>query len=240
MRLAVISDIHGNLTALDAVIADLKQTTPDQVLHAGDLVASGCRPLEVLDRIRNLGWNGVLGNTDEMLWAPERITDMKARAPKLRPLLDLFLESIVPATVELIGPESLAWLQQLPKEWRIESLLITHAAPGDLWEAPMPDASDQELLGTYSDLKAGIVVYGHIHRPYVRFLPSLTVANAGSVGLPYDGDTRASYVLIDNGKPNIRRIEYDLEREVVTLLGSGYPCASWLAEILRRGRYVAP
>jgi diadenosine tetraphosphatase ApaH/serine/threonine PP2A family protein phosphatase len=106
--------------------------------------------------------------------------------------------------------------------------------------APMPDASDRELLDTYNDLKAAIVVYGHIHRPYVRYLPSLTVANAGSVGLPYDGDTRASYVLIDSGKPNIRRIEYDLEREVVTLLGSGYPRAHWLAEILRRGRYIAP
>src|SRR5260370_34621309 len=88
MRLAVISDIHGNLTALDAVIADLKQTTPDLVLHAGDLVANGCRPLEVLDRIRSLRWNGDLGKTDEMRWATDRITERKARAQQSRPLLD--------------------------------------------------------------------------------------------------------------------------------------------------------
>ena len=67
MRLAIISDIHGNLTAVEAVIRDLEKTTPDLVLHGGDLVVGGPRPAQVVDCIRQVGWAGVVGNTDEVL-----------------------------------------------------------------------------------------------------------------------------------------------------------------------------
>lgn len=67
MRVAVISDVHGNLTALAAVLADLRDTSPDLVVHAGDLAANGSSPAEVIDVIRDLKWPGVHGNTDEML-----------------------------------------------------------------------------------------------------------------------------------------------------------------------------
>jgi predicted phosphodiesterase len=69
MRIAIISDIHGNRTAFEAVLADLKQTAPDLVLHGGDLADSGSSPDEIVDRIRDLGWRGVVGNADEMLFA---------------------------------------------------------------------------------------------------------------------------------------------------------------------------
>ena len=68
MRIAIIADIHGNLTALDAVLADLRQQKPDVVYHGGDLAFGGCNPAEVIDCIVQEGWKGVLGNTDEMLW----------------------------------------------------------------------------------------------------------------------------------------------------------------------------
>jgi diadenosine tetraphosphatase ApaH/serine/threonine PP2A family protein phosphatase len=83
-------------------------------------------------------------------------------------------------------------------------------------------------------------VYGHIHRPYVRSLPGLTVANSGSAGSPYDGDPRASYLLVEEGRAEIRRVEYDVERECKELIASGYPQAAWLAEIRRKGAYVPP
>ena len=73
MRLAVISDIHGNLTALEAVLKDLAVTSPDLVVHGGDLVLNGSSPAEVVDLVRTLGWPGVVGNTDELLWNPERL-----------------------------------------------------------------------------------------------------------------------------------------------------------------------
>lgn len=73
MRIAIVSDIHGNLTALDAVLADLRSVAPDMVLHGGDLAHGGGRPAEVVDRIRELGWEGICGNTDEMLWTLESL-----------------------------------------------------------------------------------------------------------------------------------------------------------------------
>jgi predicted phosphodiesterase len=115
-----------------------------------------------------------------------------------------------------------------------------HAAPGNLWEAPMPDAEDDALRSTYGGLEAGLVVYGHIHRPFVRIMRGLTVANSGSVGLPYDGDRRLSYLLIEEGVPAVRRVAYDLEREAHDLADSGHPLGAWLAEVQRKGRFSPP
>ena len=88
MRVAVVTDIHGNRRALQAVLADLKHVAPDLILHGGDLVFDGTRPAEIIDEIRSLGWPGVLGNTDGVLWTEERLTEMSTAHPKLIPLLD--------------------------------------------------------------------------------------------------------------------------------------------------------
>jgi hypothetical protein len=81
-------------------------------------------------------------------------------------------------------------------------------------------------------------VYGHIHRPYVRRVGGLTVANSGSVGSPFDGDPRASYLLVDADGVAVVRIEYDIEQEADLLLRSGYPDALRLAETRRRGQFI--
>jgi len=78
MRIAVVSDIHGNLTAFEAVLADLRETSPDLILHGGDLADAGSSPVEIVDRIRDLGWPGVVGNTDEMLVSPQTLEDLAA------------------------------------------------------------------------------------------------------------------------------------------------------------------
>jgi len=72
MRTAIVSDIHGNRTAFEAVLADLRQTSPDLILHGGDLADNGSSPVEILDCIRDLGWQGVVGNTDEICSIPSR------------------------------------------------------------------------------------------------------------------------------------------------------------------------
>ena len=115
MRIAVLSDVHGNLRALEAVTDDLRRQAPDLVVHGGELVLNGPRPAEVVDRIRELGWPGA----------------------------------------RVSSPEG---------------------------------------------LDARLVVYSHLHRPFVRRIGSLTVANTGSVGWPVDGDWRPSYLLIDDGE----------------------------------------
>jgi putative phosphoesterase len=238
MRLAIVSDIHGNLTALDAVIADIERRGADRVLHGGDLALGGCRPAEVIDRVRELGWDGIVGNTDELLWRPQERVVQERNAPKLRDLLRVLFENYAPATRELIGEERIAWLRRLPAEHREDGLVLLHASPEDLWRAPPPDAEDSVLRATYEPCNASTVVYGHIHRPYVRTVGGLTVANSGSVGSPFDGDPRASYLLVDADGVAVVRIEYDIEQEADLLLRSGYPDALRLAETRRRGQFI--
>jgi predicted phosphodiesterase len=231
------------MAAFEAVTDDVARQSPDLVVHGGDLVLNGARPADVVDRIRELGWPGVVGNTDEMLWNEGRQVEQEARAPRLAPLLRRLFEDSAPATREMLGEDRVEWLKTLAWDWRFDQILVVHARPGDLWSSPMPDASDEELVGCYGGQGAETIVYGHIHRPYVRTVkPGLVVANSGSAGLSYDGDWRASYLLFDDvdAIPKVRRIEYDVERDVRDLSATGYPHHAWLAQIKRTGRYQDP
>jgi len=239
MRIAIVSDIHGNRRAFQAVMADLNHASPDLILHGGDLASGGAHPAEIVDQIRGLGWPGVRGNTDEMLWSLQSLSNFAARQPKLQPLLGK-IQATIPPTVASLGPDRLQWLQSLPAMHTFEQITLLHAGPNDLWRAPMANATNEELRTTYLPLNSGIVVYGHIHAPYIRRLPELTVANTGSVSQSYDGDRRASYLVIDGDQLTTRRVEYDVEGEVEDLLNSGIPHADWMAKILLAGKYVPP
>ena len=245
MRIAIVSDIHGNLTALDAVVADLRQQKPDLVLHGGDLPYGGSHPAEVIDCVVHECWKGILGNTDEMLWDNSARPALEAAAPKLKPLFRALFDFCGPATTQMIGPSRLAWLRAFPAELRFEiggndNLVLMHASPGNVWRAPMDTADDAELETTYGQLNAEIVVYCHIHRPFIRKVGTMTVCNTGSVGSPYDGDLRSSYLLITDDQPTIRRVAYDVEKEVGRLLASDYPYKEWIAEMRRKASYVPP
>jgi len=244
MRIAVVTDVHGNLSALEAVIADLRQVAPDIVVQGGDLVAMGHRPAHVLDRVRELGWPGVQGNTDEMLWRPELFDRFMTAAPHLAHIWTMVFQQQGPATREHLGAERIEWLHQMPLEWRDDDLAVVHATPGNLWRSPIADATDEDLAATYAPLDRRIAAYGHIHVPFVRSIGGidreLIVANCGSVGMPFDGDPRASYLIVDDGVPAIRHVEYDVDSEVQSLLRSGYPDAERLATTLRTGRFEMP
>jgi putative phosphoesterase len=215
VRVAVVSDIHGNLTAFEAVLADLRDTAPDLVLHGGDLADSGSGPCEIVDRIRDLQWPGVCGNTDEMLFSPRPVM----------PQVDAMAEW----TREQLGEARLAWLAALPRQHFEEQFALVHATPGNLWRIAVDDSE-------FAELNRPLAVYGHTHRPFVRE----SVANSGSVGLPYDGDARASYLLIDDSVPAIRRVKYDVEREVRRLLECGVPHAEWMVRMLRSAAPTSP
>jgi len=239
MRIAIVSDIHGNRTAFDAVLADLRQTSPDLIFHGGDLADSGASPVEIVDRIRDLGWPGVVGNTDEMLFMPESLQEFAKQSPKLQPLFAV-IEEMAVATREALGAERLAWLRGLPRIQIHGPMALVHASPESPWRAPAPEASDAELESVYGPLGQPIAVYGHIHRSYIRSIPGMIVANTGSVSLSYDGDRRASYLLLDESKPTIRRVEYDVDSELKALNNCGLPHADWVAKILDSGRPQMP
>lgn len=239
MRVAIVTDIHGNERAFQAVLRDLKHVAPDLILHGGDLVFGGTHPGEIIDDIRSLGWPGVLGNTDEVLWTQERLTRMSTAHPKLAPLLGRLRDLIAPMR-ERVGDKRLGWLKTLPIAYAGDGLTVVHASPKDLWRAPMANATDQEIKNTYMGLGSRIVMYGHIHVSYVRQLPGMTVGNAGSVSQSYDGDRRAAYAVIDGERVTIRRVEYDVESEAKELQHSGLPHAQWLSRILLAGRYCPP
>lgn len=225
MRIAIVSDIHGNRTAFDAVVADLRDAAPDLILHGGDLALGGAGPAEIVDEIRELAWSGVLGNVDEMLPKPETLREFASQSPE-RETFWKQVEETAAATREILGAERIAWLGSLPCVVTHESLAVVHASPETTWQSPGPEASDAEFESVYGSLGASIVVYGHIHRPFVRRVGEMTIANSGSVSLSFDGDWRASYLLIDDDRPAIRRVVYDLDREWKAIAQSGIPHAT--------------
>jgi len=153
---------------------------------------------EIIDEIRTLGWPGVLGNTDEMLWTQERPIEMTSAHPQLASLLERLQDMVAPMRAR-IGDERLRWLRSLPIMQAGEGFAVVHASPKNLWQAPMANAADEEIEKTHMELGVPVVVYGHIHVSHVRRLPGMTVANAGSVSQSYDADRHAAYAL-DRGR----------------------------------------
>ena len=239
MRIAVLSDIHGNGTAFEAVLADLRTSSPDLVLHGGDLTDNGSSPVEVCESIRALGWAGVCGNTDEMLFRPESLSNYFAPRPQLHRIL-AGLEEMAAFTRSALGQSRLKWLSELPMQQTFGGLALVHASPSSCWVAPSRDAKDEEILANFASLSAECVVYGHTHVPFVRSVCERWIVNCGSVGLPYDGDPRASYLLLTDMRPEIRRVSYDVDRECQLLRDSGMPHFDWVIRSLRAAGPVAP
>ena len=240
MRIAVVTDIHGNWTALEAVLADLAEMSPDLILHGGDLVDGGSSPVAVADCVRDLEWLGVLGNGDEMLARPES--------------LDEFASGIESARVVMgggsgdggghraaLGDERIKWLGAMPRLLERSPIGLVHASPESVWRAPGRRRAIASWQSVYGSVGQPVVVYGHLHRPFVRRLAgSMIVVNAGSVGLPYDGDPRASYVLLDEREVSIRRVEYEVESEIRAMEDCGMPHADWVAKMIRTGSAGMP
>jgi diadenosine tetraphosphatase ApaH/serine/threonine PP2A family protein phosphatase len=145
----------------------------------------------------------------------------------------------------MLGEERIAWLRGLERVQIQGPMALVHASPESPWRAPTPEATDAELESVYGPLGQPIAVYGHIHRSYIRSVPSpqvgeRRVANTGSVGLSYDGDRRASYLLLDGPSPTIRRVEYDVEKELKALSCCGLPHADWITKSLHTASPQTP
>ena len=220
MRIAVISDIHGNLMALDAVMSDVETQGVDEVWCGGDIAFGGPWPTECIARVREAGWTTVKGNTD--IWVtgdPQPHTDPEARS---------FIEKM--AEAHAVSDDDARWLVNLPLGHSAPgSMLLVHGTPDSPFEGPMPDSPVADFA-PYEG-RAGLVIYGHVHRAFVRKLSDGTiVCNTGSVGMPGDG-ADACYVLLDtNGASWMvrhRRVPFDRRAVLAQLKRSPEPLRSW-------------
>jgi putative phosphoesterase len=216
LRVAVLSDIHGNLLALDAVMTDVQSQHPDEIWCGGDLAWGGPWASECIARVREAGWPTVRGNTDVWITGdPQTVEGELARK-----------EAQEVAAAHAISTEDAGWLLSLPiGHTGPGSILLVHGTPQSPFEAPMPDAPAAEFTPYLGE--AAIVVYGHVHQAFVRRLSDGTiVCNPGSVGFPTDADT-ASYLLIDLEGPEwvlrIRRVPFDRRGSIAQARAVGGP-----------------
>jgi putative phosphoesterase len=214
VRIAVLSDIHGNLVALDAVVADIRQQSPDEVWCGGDIAWGGPWGKECIARVRDEDWPTVKGNCDVWITGdPQTLEDEGDR----REVADI-------AAAHNLGDDDVQWLLNLPLGHSAAgSLLLVHGTPQSPFAAPEPDGAPAEFK-SYEGV-ASVVVYGHVHVAFSRRLPDgTTVCNPGSVGLPKDDDT-ASYLLIDRVGPDwvfrLRRVEFDREAAIAAARDMG-------------------
>lgn len=236
MRVAIISDIHGNQRALEAVLRDLKnQPLCDQIVIAGDLCLNGPRPREVLQLVQELHCPVLQGNVDlETVVQPPEKGEKKRNA--------------VAWTREQIGAAGIAYLAGLPFSYRVSNpggrdLLIVHANPLNLEDALFPNSDDEELERLLGGLDAGVgaLAFGHLHIAYVRAWRGLLLADVASCGAPRDEDRRAAYGIltwqIDRWEAEIRRVDYDLQAVIKQIRNSGMPNAEKRIKILQEARY---
>jgi len=248
-RLAVLSDVHGNLPALEAVLADIReQGTPDGYWVLGDLAAFCPWPAETLARLRERPDVSFLqGNTDRYLVTGRRpAMNVRsagdwARAPAWLAGRDANFRW----TVERLAYADFEFLRGLPPTLEMEvpsygRVVAVHAAPGDDEAVILPDASEDELLPRLGSVGARLLLYGHTHCPVDRVVGGVRLVNDGSVGLPLDGDPRPAYALLDfdggGCDVTIRRVSYDLEVVVAELERVGHPARAWVGQSLREAR----
>ena len=245
-RIAALSDIHGNATALEAVLADVAVEKPDAVLVAGDLVLNGPEPGLVVDVLRRMADEGALviaGNTDVAV----ADFDYAAAFPWMT---DGVPDAIVDAAEwahDELGPERVDWLRRLPAErrWRSDDdtlVLVCHGSPGS-----QTAGFDQGLEGSVTIERvartdARVIVCGHTHLPEVRDLGWKVIVNDGSAGYVFDGDPMASWALMEIAdgevKAEIRRTAFDVLSVANAISARGLAGDVYRAATVRTGKLV--
>lgn len=255
MQIAIFSDVHGNLTALDAILADIQRQNPDLVVFAGDLCVFGPRPAACVQRLRAEDIPGVYGNTDGWISNNPILSREIEEAKKER---EETADTPRSWTSAQLDEMERAWLSSLhflkrvsPTIYPQDDLLIVHANPVDVDQPIHPPLSvqeelygeveqpDDDLEGLLGDLMLDVLCFGHVHIPNVRQWKGLTLANISSVSLPLDGDVRAKYGLLtwDGGwTVEHRRVDYDVEEEVAIMESVQPPKWREHVQRLRTGR----
>jgi predicted phosphodiesterase len=240
VRVAVISDVHGNAFALEAVLADMQSCAPDAVLNLGDQIEGSADPARAAALQAALGAVEVRGNNEEKLWPGGR-----------RNALSLQIGAWLQAEVDA---GALAHLAALPLTARLDGILACHGTPGSAWESLLwawdwhadgvsgyYRAQDPLELGRVVEpLGAEVVVCGHTHRPGATRVGDTLVVNAGAVSDQVDGDPRARWTLLASGSgrwtADFRTVPYDVDAAVAWAHAHS-PFGAFEEALLRSGRF---
>lgn len=245
MRYAIISDVHGNLEALQAVLDDLAKWRIEKLICLGDLVGYYANPNECVEVLRKKKAQCLRGNHDR---AASGLADLSAFNVGARRALEW--------TKSVLKAEYCSWLRALPDEMVIDGgFLVCHGAPGDPDAYILTEKEAARVLATVCMMYSGVRVcfYGHTHIPalfatgeavveknaageLVLGPEGLYLINPGSVGQPRDGTVGASYIVYDSRERTVewRQVEYDIRATQKKVYEAGLP--SWLAERLQVGR----
>ena len=207
MTLALLYDVHGNLPALDAVVAEARAAGAAGCVIGGDVALFGAYPAETVARLRelrNARW--LRGNGERWTAAPQE-------APA-----DDTVQGAIAAARAALGPELVLELGHLPESIALGSdTRAWHGSPaGDVLSfLPDPQPADAELVAGVTERR---LIFGHTHVPFRRFHDDIELVNPGSVGMPFDGDRRAAYALLHpDGRVEHRRVEYPLDETLSAL-----------------------
>lgn len=256
MKIALFSDIHANLPALEAFLTDVDSRKPDAIYCLGDLVGYNIWPNEVIKEIRNRKIPTIAGNYD---YGIGRTSDECGCAYKTDADNQMGKISIS-YTNSLVQPEERNYLRTLPAHIRVEfqlnddklNLLLVHGSPRRINEYLFEDREEKSLLRIMEEADADIMCFGHTHKPFHRVLPALTgdqghfrhAVNIGSVGKPKDNNPQGCYVILhinENSsitdknavKVEFIRFNYDVEKAAKAIEGS--PLPNEYADMLRKG-----
>ena len=257
MKIALFSDIHANLPALEAFFAHVEKQKPDAIYCLGDLVGYNIWPNEVIDEVRRRGIPIIAGNYD---FGIGRTSDDCGCAYKTDDEKANGAVSIS-FTNEIVKADQRAYLRTLPAHIKVEfqlnhdklNLLLVHGSPRKINEYLSEDREEKSMLRIMHDADADIMCFGHTHKPYHRVLNDGTdgqdhfrhAVNIGSVGKPKDGNPQGGYVILhindhsritdkDSIQVDFLRFDYDIEKAARAVEDSRLPNA--YAEALRKGQ----
>jgi putative phosphoesterase len=245
VRIAALSDVHGNLPALEAVHKAVNAARPDFVAICGDLVFNGPDPAGTLALVQELQRAGAfitLGNTDVAV----ADGDFTAAFPWFTEGAPDSYQVAAEWARDQIGDDGIDFLRRLPSERRLrvgdDLVLFCHASPGSLTNGLGADLDPVVTIDRVSGTDAKVIVCGHTHLPEVREVGWRTIVNDGSAGYVFDGDPTASWALIeiddDGVRAEIHRTNYDVMAAANAVSARGLPGDVYRAATIRTGKLV--
>lgn len=236
MKVALIGDVHANLPALEAVLADGYQRGVEAIWNVGDFVGYGAFPDEVVERLQQEGALSIIGNYDL------KVLKFKKKRDKWRRSKQSGKWLAFKWAYENLSKKSRKYLRSLPQEIRLQvagkRVLLTHGSPASNEEHLTPSTPEERLHELAQMAKADVIICGHSHQHFVRQVSRVWFINTGSVGRPDDGDPRAAYAILhiepERFQVHHYRLEYDIARAVAAIREHKLPEA--FAQMVLRGR----